>query len=224
MNITELLFSNQDLKYKSFQSNLIPNISFDSIIGVRVPIIKNIAKDLFKNNEYSSFLEDLPHKYYDEYMLHSAILSLIKDYDECVSYLDKYLHFVDNWAVCDTIKPKCFIKNKDLLINDIKRWVMKSDTYSVRFGISMLMTYFLDEDFKSEYLDIVCDIKSDEYYINMMRAWFFATSLAKNWDSTIKYIENRKLDKWTHNKTIRKSIESFRISLSEKDYLRELIY
>lgn len=220
--IREELFKLQDKKYKDFQAKLIPNIDINSLIGVRTPELKNLAKRMVKENNYSSFLNDLPHKYFDENQLHAFIISEIKNYDECINYINKFLPFVDNWATCDQMSPKVFKKHKDDLIKYIKKWIKSKKTYTIRFGIGMLMQYYLDNEFKIEYLDLVCNIKSEEYYVNMMKAWFFATSLAKKYDETIKIIENNILDKWTHNKTIQKSIESYRITADEKEYLKGL--
>ena len=220
--IREELFKLQDKKYRDFQAKLVPNIDINSLIGVRTPELRNLAKRMVKENNYSSFLNDLPHKYFDENQLHVFIISEIKNYDECINYINKFLPFVDNWATCDQMSPKVFKKHKDDLIKYIKKWIKSKKTYTIRFGIGMLMQYYLDNEFKIEYLDLVCNIKSEEYYVNMMKAWFFATSLAKKYDETIKIIENNILDKWTHNKTIQKSIESYRITADEKEYLKGL--
>ena len=167
-------------------------------------------------------MKDLPHEYYDENLLHSLLLSEMKDYDACIEAVDTFLPYVDNWAVCDTISPKIFKKNKTALLVKIKEWSLSKKTYTCRFGIKMLMSYFLDEDFKAEYLEIPLSVNSEEYYVRMMIAWFFATALAKKWDATIKYIEDQRLDRWTHNKTIQKARESKRITASQKEYLRSL--
>ncbi|MBQ6285334.1 MAG: DNA alkylation repair protein [Bacilli bacterium] len=220
--IREELFKLQDKKYRDFQAKLVPNIDINSLIGVRTFELRNLAKRMVKENNYSSFLNDLPHKYFDENQLHVFIISEIKNYDECINYINKFLPFVDNWATCDQMSPKVFKKHKDDLIKYIKKWIKSKKTYTIRFGIGMLMQYYLDNEFKIEYLDLVCNIKSEEYYVNMMKAWFFATSLAKKYDETIKIIENNILDKWTHNKTIQKSIESYRITADEKEYLKGL--
>lgn len=220
--IKEELFKLQDKKYRDFQAKLIPNKDINSLIGVRTPELRNLAKRMVKENNYSSFLNDLPHKYFDENQLHAFIISEIKNYDECINYINEFLPFVDNWATCDQMSPKVFKKHNDDLIKYIKKWIKSNKTYTIRFGIGMLMQYYLDNEFRIEYLDLVCNIKSEEYYVNMMKAWFFATSLAKRYDETIKIIENNILDKWTHNKTIQKSIESYRITADEKEYLKGL--
>ncbi len=221
MNILDELFNLKDEKCKELQAKIIPNISSDSIIGVRTPLLRDLSKKLVKD-DYSLFLNDLSHKYFDENQLHAFTISLLKDYDECIMYVNKFLPYVDNWATCDQMSPKVFKKNTDKLLNQIKVWIKSSKTYTIRFGIGMLMQYYLDDNFKLEYLEMVSNIKSDEYYVNMMIAWYFATALAKQYDSTIKFIESQKLDKWTHNKTIQKAIESYRITFEQKEYLRSL--
>ena len=222
MEIQKELFALQDKEYMKFLSKLTPNVSEDTIIGVRIPEIRKLAKKLVKNNEYEDFLKELPHKYYDENLLHGAIISESKDFEKCIKLLDNFLPFVDNWAVCDTISPKIFKKYKKELIEKIKEWSQSDKTYTCRFGVEMLMTHFLDEDFKKEYLEIVADIHSEEYYVKMVVAWFFATALAKQWDYAVIYLENNKLDVWVHNKTIQKARESLRISLEKKEYLKGL--
>lgn len=222
MEIQKELFSLQDKEYMKFLSKLTPNVSEDTIIGVRIPEIRKLAKKLVKNNEYEDFLKELPHKYYDENLLHGAIISESKDFEKCIKLLDNFLPFVDNWAVCDTISPKIFKKYKKELIEKIKEWSQSDKTYTCRFGVEMLMTHFLDEDFKKEYLEVVADIHSDEYYVKMVVAWFFATALAKQWDYAVIYLENNRLDVWVHNKTIQKARESLRILEDKKGYLKGL--
>jgi len=222
MEIQKELFSRQDKEYMKFLSKLTPNVSEDTIIGVRIPEIRKLAKKLVKNNEYEDFLKELPHKYYDENLLHGAIISENKDFENCIELLDSFLPFVDNWAVCDTISPKIFKKHKKELIEKIKEWSQSDKTYTCRFGVEMLMTHFLDEDFKKEYLEIVANIHSEEYYVKMVVAWFFATALAKQWDYAVIYLENNRLDVWVHNKTIQKARESLRILEDKKGYLKGL--
>ena len=222
MKIQKELFSLQDKEYMKFLSKLTPNVSEDTIIGVRIPEIRKLAKKLVKNNEYEDFLKELPHKYYDENLLHGAIISESKNFEKCIKLLDNFLPFVDNWAVCDTISPKIFKKYKKGVIEKIKEWSQSDKTYTCRFGVEMLMTHFLDEDFKKEYLEVVADIHSDEYYVKMVVAWFFATALAKQWDYAVIYLEDNRLDVWVHNKTIQKARESLRISLEKKEYLKKL--
>ena len=221
-NIQSKLFKLQDKKYRDFQVNLIPNINSDNVIGVRTPELRKYVKELVRANNYVSFLNDLPHKYFDENQLHAFIISELKDYNNCILYINKFLPYVDNWATCDQMSSRVFKKNKDKLLEQIKNWIKSKDTYTVRFAIGMLMQYYLEDNFKIEYLKLVANIKSNEYYINMMRAWYFATALAKQYEAAIVFIEKNKLDVWTHNKTIQKAIESYRITKETKEYLRGL--
>lgn len=221
-SIRKRLFEFQDLKYRDFQSKLMPDIDIKNIIGVRTPVVRSIAKEFLKDDRIDGFFEDLPHKYYDENNLHGFLICGCKDYGRVIKLLDAFLPYVDNWATCDLLSPKIFCKHKDLLIKDIERWIKSGKTFTVRFGIEMLMSHFLDGDFDSKYLKKVADIKSDEYYINMMIAWYFATALTKQWDAAIGYIEQNKLGVWVHNKTIQKCIESYRISDEQKEYLRSM--
>lgn len=222
MNIQKRLFELSDEKNADFSAKLTPGIDREKFLGVRIPASRKLAKEIIKENEHKDFLNSLPHKYYDENILHSILISEIKDYDECIKYVDEFLPYVDNWAVCDTMSPKAFKNKHERLMNDILRWVDSDQTYTIRFGLKILMAHFLDNDFKNEYLEISAKIKSDEYYINMMIAWFYATALAKQWDSTIVYIENSVLDKWVHNKAIQKARESYRITAEQKEYLKSL--
>ncbi|MCQ2742838.1 MAG: DNA alkylation repair protein [Bacilli bacterium] len=209
-----------DKEYAAFQSKLTPGVDPELFLGVRVPLLRQFAKSYGKSDESKSFVNELPHKYYDENMLHALLISQMKDFDEIVACLDKFLPYVDNWAVCDIMSPKRLAKNKDRLLENIKKWTKSKHTYTCRFGIEMLMSFYLDDDFKPEYLKLVADVHSDEYYVNMMSAWFFATALAKQWDATIPYVEKGLLDTWVNNKTIQKAIESYRISDDQKLYLR----
>ena len=192
------------------------------MIGVRVPVLRKFARQCIREAGYEEFLRELPHTYYDENMLHGLILSERKDYERCVSLVDAFLPYVDNWAVCDIMSPKIFKKNKDKLLDKIDEWSRSKHTYTCRFGLEMLMTHFLDEDFQPEYLELAAKIRSEEYYVNMMIAWFLATALAKQWDAAIPYIQERRLDPWVHNKTIQKAVESYRITDEQKNYLRTL--
>lgn len=221
MDVVKILFDNKDLKYKKFNSSLIPNINPDLIIGVKVPILRKIVSSL-TNDEKMDFINSLPHKYYEENMIHAIILSNIKDYDYLIEKLDYFMPYIDNWAICDCLTPKIFKKNKDKLIIKINEWIKIDKTYYIRFAVKMLMNFYLDDKNIKPYLDTIIKINKDDYYVNMMRAWFFQVALLKNWDVTIKYIENYSLDTWTHNKAISKSIESFRFTKEEKDYLRKL--
>lgn len=219
--VQKLLFESQDLKYKAFHQKLMPTINPDLVIGVRVPKIRNLAKSL-PETEKEEFLKSLPHKFYEENMLHTQILCMINDYDACIQNVKAFLPFVDNWAVCDSLKPKIFKKHKTQLLKEIKIWLKSKKTYEVRFAVLMLMTHFLAEDFTDEILDLVKNIKSEEYYINMMIAWFFATALCFEWQKVIEILKSKCLSVWVHNKTIQKAVESFRISAQQKEYLKTL--
>ena len=220
--IVDLLLTKQDIKYRDFQAPLFPNIDKDRMIGVRTPELKKLAKELYGGDLANKFIETLPHYYFDENQLHAFLISLIKDYKSCLKEVERFLPYIDNWGTCDQLSPKVFTKHRDELIIDIKRWIKSKHVYTVRFAIGMLLAFYLDEFFKEEYLELVSEVKSDEYYINMMIAWYFATALAKQWESTIKYIENNKLSTWVHNKTIQKAVESYRISDEQKIYLKSL--
>lgn len=206
-------------KYKEFSSKLMPTVSRDKVIGIRTPILRKYAKDL---ENYDEFLTDLPHKYFEEDNLHAFLIERERDFEKCIEMLDTFLPFVDNWATCDSMKPKVLKKEPEKLLVHIKRWIKSKDVYTVRYAINLLMSFYLDENFASDYLDLVADVKSEEYYINMMQSWYFATALAKQYNATVPYIENNVLDEWTHNKTIQKSIESFRITEEHKNYLKKL--
>ena len=220
--IQSRLFELQDLKYKEFQCKLMPTVSPEAVIGVRTPQLRSLAKDIARLPEAMEFLEILPHKYYEENNLHSFIICTIKDYSRAVEEVDRFLPYVDNWATCDQMAPKVFKKHLGELYIKIQEWLGSHKTYTIRFGIGMLMGLYLDEAFTPEVLELVSRVRSEEYYVNMMTAWFFATALAKQYDSTLPYIQQRKLDRWTHNKTIQKAIESYRISEQQKGYLRTL--
>lgn len=225
MNVNEIqkeLFKNQDEKYRDFQSKLLPSVNPLSIIGVRTPIIRTFAKKLYKENDHSDFLSDLPHKYFDENQLHAFLISEIKDYEVCVEELNKFLPFVDNWATCDQMSPKIFKNHKKELSEQIDVWISSEKTYTLRFAVGMLMQHFSDADFDLKYPKMISAIQSDEYYVKMMIAWYFATALAKQYDSVVPFLENEVLDKWTHNKTIQKCSESYRITDEQKKYLRTL--
>ena len=222
MNIKDELLALQDISYADFQAKLIPNIPRELFIGVRVPEARRLAKIIAKAPEVDKFLAALPHKFYDENMLHGLLVSEIKDYDACIAAVDAFLPYVDNWAVCDIMSPKIFKVNKPALLKKIKEWSVSGKTYTCRFGIEMLMSHFLDADFKPEYLAIPVSVNSEDYYVRMMVAWFFATALAKQWETAIKYIENHQLDIQTHNMTIQKARESKRITPEQKEYLKTL--
>ena len=223
--IKDYLLKNQDLQYKQFHSSLMPTINSEVVIGIKVPILRNYTKELLKKYATQSFIpffKDLPHQYYEENNIHAFLIEKINNYDECLFQLEQFLPYIDNWATCDMLNPKVFSKNKDKLLKKINEWIKSSHTYTIRFGIGMLMRYFLDKDFNSSYLELVYSIKSEEYYVNMMKAWFFATALTKQYDATLPIIQNKKLDTWTHNKAIQKAIESFRVPAEHKQYLKTL--
>ncbi|MBR1852241.1 MAG: DNA alkylation repair protein [Lachnospiraceae bacterium] len=245
MNQTQIqkeLFALQDLEYKAFHAKLMPTIDPDRIIGIRTPKLRKLAKNLWRqaggstkdgstdhnNNEDDNkapteqFMNVLPHFYYEENNLHGLFIEQIKDFDVCIAALDRFLPYVDNWATCDMMAPKVLGKDKEKLLCAIRRWITAEPVYEVRFAIGMLMRHFLDEDFKTEYADMVATVSSPEYYINMMRAWYFATALAKQYDAVLPYLAEKRMDVWTHNKTIQKAIESYRITPEQKAELKAL--
>ena len=220
--IRQSLFAMQDTKYRDFQAKLIPGKDPQTMIGVRTPELRALAKQIQKREDTDEFLRQLPHQYFDEDQLHAFIISGIRDYEKCMEELTRFLPYVDNWATCDQMSPKVFKKHKPELLLRIREWIRSDHTYTVRFAIGMLMQHFLDEDYDPAYADFVAGIHSEEYYINMMIAWYFATALAKQYDKILPFIEERGLDPWVHNKTIQKAIESYRVSEEQKNHLREL--
>ena len=216
------LFEMQDLTYRDFHATLMPTIDKETVIGVRTPMLRAYVKNFGKTADAVTFLEVLPHKYYEENNLHGLLIEQIKDYPACIAAIERFLPYVDNWATCDMIALHTMKKHLDVFIQEVYRWMASDHPYIVRFGIGMLMRYYLDEQFKPEYPKKVAEIKSDEYYVNMMRAWYFATALAKQYDQILPYLEEKKLDTWTHNKTIQKAVESYRIAAEQKCYLRTL--
>ena len=215
--IREYLRSNQDMGYRELQIRTIPNIRPDKIIGVRTPVLRAYAKGIS-----SGYLDMLPHMYFEEDQLHAFVISGIKDFDRCISEVDRFLPYVDNWATCDQMSPKVFAKHRPQLMDHIRRWITSDRTYMVRFAVKMLMDHFLDDDFDPKYPEMVLKVRSDEYYIQMMVAWYFATALAKQYDKVIYVMEEHKLDKAVHKRTVRKCTDSFRISDDHKKYLRSL--
>lgn len=224
--IQEKLFELQDVEYKKFHCNLMPTVDPDTVIGVRTPKLRRLgrqlAKGLDKEPEIIDFLGELPHKYYDENNLHGFIIETIKDYDKCVSAVDSFLPYVDNWATCDLICPKVFGRHLPELMEKIKEWIASDRTYTIRFGIGMLMRFYLDEAFLPDYLEMAASVQSEEYYVKMMIAWYFATALAKQYEAAVAYMEQDRLDTWTHNKAIQKAVESRRITEEQKEYLKSL--
>ena len=222
MTLYDKLTFFKDEKYKAFQGSLVPNIDSTTMIGVRTPILRKIAKEIFESPDKDLFLQSLPHQYFEENLIHFFMISMIKDFDECIEEVEKFLPFVDCWPVCDQSSPKCFKKNHKKLLPCIKKWIESDHIYTSRFGMRMLMNEFLDNDFKEEYLNLVANKKTNEYYLKMMIAWFFATALAKQYDSAITFFEKHSLDNWCHKKAIQKALESFRVTDKHKKYLKTL--
>lgn len=220
MTVYEMLLSAKDEQYQVFQAKLVPNIPAETILGVRTPQMREIAKKVAASAERDAFLKSLPHKYYEENLIHFFVLSLMKDFDECVKAVEEFLPYVDCWPVSDQATPKPFRKNHEKLLPYIRKWIDSDHIYTARFGMRMLMNEFLGDDFKEEYLSWVADKKGEDYYLKMMQAWYFATALAKQYDASVKYIEERKLDEWVHKKSIQKAVESFRVSDAHKEYLK----
>ncbi len=220
--IRRRLFELQDVPYRDFQVNLIPTVETESMIGVRTPALRKLAREYGRREEIDEFLQDLPHKYFDENQLHAFIISGIKDFATCLMHVEKFLPYVDNWATCDQMSPMVFKKKHPELLTYIREWMKSDRTYTVRFGIGMLMQHYLDEDFDPSYPEMVAGIKSEEYYISMMIAWYFATALAKQYDTILPFIEEKRLDSQTHNRAIQKAIESYRITPEQKAYLKTL--
>jgi 3-methyladenine DNA glycosylase AlkD len=221
MSVYEMLLEAKDDKYRDFQAKLVPNVSPDTIIGVRTPDMRKIAKEVFNSPEKDEFLKELPHKYYEENLVHFFIIAMIKDFDECIEKVEEFLPYVDCWPVSDQATPKSFKKNHAKLLPYIKNWIASDHVYTARFGIRMLMNEFLDDDFKDEYLELVASKEGDDYYLKMMVAWYFATALAKKYDESVKYIEGRKLDDWIHKKAIQKAVESYRVTDEHKEHLKK---
>ena len=222
MNIQKRLAEQKSDSYRQFQIRLMPTVDESKVIGVRSPFLKKLAQELVKNGGYRAFLSDLPHRYYEENNLHAYIIAQIKDFDECIDQLEGFLPYVDNWATCDILRPLIFSAHKKELIGHIEGWLESGHTYTVRFAIEALMLFYIDDDECEQYIKRVSEIKSDEYYVNMMIAWFFATALAIRWDEALPYIKEKCLDEWVHCKAIQKAIESRRISDTQKEYLKTL--
>lgn len=221
-NVQTRLFELQDLKYRDFHAKLMPTVNKEKIIGVRTPALRVFAKKYGKTDEAKEYLQILPHQYYEENNLHGLLIEQIKDYDICLEELERFLPYIDNWATCDMLAVKVVKNHLDTFIDEVYRWMESDHAYTIRFGISMLMRYYLEDAFQMEYPEKVAQIRSEEYYVNMMCAWYFATALAKQYDKILPFIEKQKLDVWTHNKTIQKAIESYRITPEQKEYLRGL--
>ena len=221
-DVRKRLFEMQDTGYRDFHARLIPTVEKEKIIGIRTPILRKFAKEFGKTEESELFLKVLPHQYYEENNLHGLLIEQIRDYDKCLEELERFLPFIDNWATCDSPLPKCFDKNKEDILERAKKWIAADTTYVKRYGMGVMMRLFLDEDFKEEYIQLVAGVKSEEYYVNMMIAWYMATALAKQWDAAIPYIQEHRLSEWVHRKSIQKAVESYRITPEQKDYLKGL--
>lgn len=216
------LFELQDLNYRDFHAKLMPTVYKERVIGVRTPALRKFAKEFGKTKEAEEFLKQLPHEYYEEDNLHGFLIAGMKDFDRCIEELERFLPYVDNWATCDLLSPKIFKKHLQELLVKIRVWTVSEHTYMIRFGVGMLMSLYLDEAFELEYPEMVSRIRSNEYYVNMMIAWYFATALAKQYEAVLPFIENGRLDKWTHNKAIQKAVESCRVTDEKKAYLKTL--
>ena len=220
--VQKRLFEMQDTGYRDFHARLIPTVKKEKIIGIRTPMLRKFAKEFGKTEESEMFLKALPHQYYEENNLHGLLIEQIRDYDKCLEELERFLPHIDNWATCDLLALHMIKKHRDIFIREVYRWIESDKPYIIRFGISMLMRHYLDVGFKPEYPEKVAAICSEEYYVNMMRAWYFATALSKHYEKILPFLEEQRMDIWTHNKTIQKSIESYRITKEQKDYLRTL--
>lgn len=220
--ILEKLQELKDEKYRNFSAKLIPNTDPNFVIGVRVPLLTKYAKQLANHSQIDVFLSTLPHKFHEENVLQVMLINQISDFSTCINTLEKFLTYIENWAVCDSLRPKVFAKNTEKLLPYIKKWLKSEHEYTVRFGIEILMSLFQDKHFRSEIVDLVVRVRSQKYYVQMMQAWFFATLLAKRYDQAIVVLQNKKLDVWVHNKTIQKAVESYRITETQKDYLKTL--
>ena len=220
--IREELFRLRDGTYRDFQAKLLPTVPADAIIGVRTPELRRYAKQFMKREEADLFLDALPHMYFDENQLHAFLLSEMKDYGGCVAQVNRFLPHIDNWATCDQLSPMVFAKHRGELIGEIDKWLRSGETYTLRFGIGMLMQHYLDDAFDPAYPEKVALLRSEEYYVNMVIAWYFATALAKQYEAALPYLEQGRLAPWTHNKAIRKALESYRITPEQKEYLKSL--
>ena len=221
-DLQQELFALQDKTYREFHSKLMPDTDKEAVIGIRTPVLRKFAKAFEKKAEAREFLQQLPHLYYEENNLHMMLISAEKDYEKCLAEVERFVPYIDNWATCDMPAPKCFARHKQELLPKVKEWIRSEETYTIRYGIDLLMALYLDEDFKPEYLELAASVTSEEYYVKMVIAWYFATALAKQWDAAIPYIEQRRLSEWVHRKTLQKAVESFRITKEQKDYLRTL--
>ena len=221
-SLYDRLIGVKDDTYREFQVKLVPNIPPETVLGVRTPELRKIAREVFGSPDRDTFLNDLPHRYYEENLIHFFVISMIRDFDACVQAVDAFLPYVDCWPVSDQSTPKVFTRNHPKLLPHIRRWIASDSVYTARFGIRMLMNEFLGEDFRKEYPELVASKKGEDYYLKMMIAWYFATALAKQYAETVPYFENRRLDEWTHRKAIQKAVESYRVTDEHKEYLKSL--
>ncbi len=222
VTLYDQLMEVKDDAYREFQAKLVPNIPPETILGVRTPQMRRIAREVFESPDRETFLNDLPHRYYEENLIHFFVISMIRDFYECIRKVEEFLPYVDCWPVSDQATPRSFKKNHQKLLPYIRKWIASDHVYTARFGIRMLMNEFLGEDFQEEYPELVANIKSDEYYLKMMAAWYFATALAKRYEETIPYFENRRLDEWVHKKAVQKAVESCRVTDEHKQYLKRI--
>ena len=222
MTLYSQLIEVKDDAYREFQAKLVPNIPQEMILGVRTPEMRRIARMVFESPDREAFLNDLPHRYYEENLIHFFVIAMIRDFDECIRRVEEFLPYVDCWPVSDQATPKSFKKNHQKLLPYIRKWIASEHVYTARFGMRMLMNEYLGEDFREEYLQLVAGKKSDEYYLKMMAAWYFATALAKRYEETVPYFEERRLDEWVHKKAIQKAVESYRVTDEHKEYLKSL--
>lgn len=220
--IQKLLFEKQELAYREFSSKLMPTVPKETVIGVRTPILRKLAKELYGTKAGTAFLQELPHRYFEENSLHGFMLEQIKDFDEALVRVEEFLPFVDNWSTCDSFTPKCFKQNPEKLHSKALEWLGSDKVYTVRYGIKILMNFFLEKNFKPEVLEQVASVTPTDYYVSMMIAWFFATALAKQYCETLPFIEKRRLDEVTHRRAVRKALESFRITEEQKAHLKTL--
>ena len=222
MTLYERLIREQDEGYRAFQTKLVPNIPPETILGVRTPQLRTIAKEVFQSREREAFLQDLPHRYYEENLIHFFVLSMVRDFESCVREVEAFLPYVDCWPVSDQATPKAFRKNHEKLLPYVKKWIASEQVYTARFGIRMLMNEYLGEDFREEYPELVASKRGEDYYLKMMVAWYFATALAKRYEETLPYLEEHKLEDWVHKKAIQKALESYRVTDAHKEYLKSL--
>lgn len=221
-SVQRRLFELQDLEYRDFHAKLMPTVDKERIIGIRTPVLRRFAKEYGKSEDAGEFMKVLPHDYYEENNLHGFLIEGIKDYEQCIRALDAFLPYVDNWATCDMMAPKVFKKHLPELERKIDEWTASEHTYTIRYGIGMLMRFYLDDEFQMKYPEKAASVESEDYYVKMMTAWYFATALAKQYDAVLPFIEERRLEKWTHNKAVQKAVESNRITDEQKKYLRTL--